>query len=185
MLVRHTLRNLAACVALMGCYNAHATDRPWLDSKLSPDQRADLLNRELTLHERVGMVHGVWSRPDRDITVPPDAIISAGYVPGVPRLGIPALYETDASLGITNPLRLRPGDGATALPASLALAATFSPELAYRSGVLLGSEARATHATVATSSTWARIRCWRVCSVARTSAAFRALTSSLPSNTLL
>src|SRR5690349_23076864 len=114
-----------------------------MNSRLSPNERAELLNRELTLDERISMVHGVWSRPDRDITVPPEAIISAGYVPGVPRLGIPALYETDASLGITNPLRLRPGDGGTALPASLALAATFDPDLAYRSGVILGQEARA------------------------------------------
>lgn len=121
-----------------------ATNAPrWLDTSLSPDRRAELLNRELTLDERITLVHGIWSRPDRDTTVPPDAIISAGYVPGIPRLGIPALYETDASLGITNPLRLRPGDGATALPAGLALAATFSPELAFRSGVLLGNEARA------------------------------------------
>jgi len=132
-------------MGLLGCAVAvAATDsRPWLDAGLSADARADLLNRELTLDERIGLVHGIWSRPDRDITVPPGAIISAGYVPGVPRLGIPALYETDASLGITNPLRLRPGDGATALPASLAWAATFSPELAYRTGELLGQEARA------------------------------------------
>jgi len=117
--------------------------QPWLNTRLSADERADLLNRQLTLDERISLVHGIWARPDRDIRVPADAIISAGYVPGIPRLGIPALYETDASLGITNPLRLRPGDGATALPASLALAATFSPELAYSSGEMLGNEARA------------------------------------------
>jgi beta-glucosidase len=128
----------------LGSLSVKSAEAPrWLDSRLSPDVRAGLLNRELTLDERISLVHGIWARPDRDITVPADAIISAGYVPGVPRLGVPALYETDASLGITNPLRLRPGDGGTALPASLALAATFSPELAYRSGVLLGSEARA------------------------------------------
>lgn len=114
--MRHTIRCLAACAALVSCFGAHAADIPrWLNTKLSPDKRADLLNRQLTLDERISMVHGIWSRPDRDTTVPADAIISAGYVPGVPRLGIPALYETDASLGITNPLRLRPGDDATAL----------------------------------------------------------------------
>ena len=133
-----------AIVALLSCASANAAETPrWMNSRLSADERAELLNRELTFDERIGMVHGIWSRPDRGVTAPPDAIISAGYVPGVPRLGIPALYETDASLGITNPQRLRPNDGATALPASLALAATFSPELAYQSGVLLGREARA------------------------------------------
>jgi beta-glucosidase len=138
------IQSLLACATLGLCIGAHAAGAPrWLDARLCADERAELLNRELTLDERITLVHGIWSRPDRDMAIPRDAIISAGYVPGIPRLGIPALYETDASLGITNPLRLRPGDGATALPASLALAATFSPELAYSSGMLLGSEARA------------------------------------------
>jgi beta-glucosidase len=61
----------------------------------------------------------------------------------VPRLGVPALQESDAGLGVTNPQGARPGDAATALPATLALAATFSLELAFRSGVVIGSEARA------------------------------------------
>lgn len=143
--MRSRAQHFSALGMLLLAMAAHASsvDRPWLDRKLSADRRAELLNRELTLDERIRMVHGIWSRPDRDITVPQDAIIAAGYVPGIPRLGIPALYETDASVGITNPLRLRPNDGATALPATLALAATFNPDLAYRSGVMLGFEAQA------------------------------------------
>lgn len=116
---------------------------PWRNVSLPPDRRADLLNRELTLDERIALVHGIWARPDRDRGLPPGVLISAGYVPGVPRLGIPGLRETDASLGVANPLRMRPADGATALPAGLALAAAFSPELGFRSGALLGQEARA------------------------------------------
>ena len=40
--------------------------------------------------------------------------MSAGYVPGVPRLGVPALLMSDASLGVTNPgyRRGRHGDRA-------------------------------------------------------------------------
>jgi beta-glucosidase len=68
--------------------------------------------------------------------------MSAGYVPGVPRLGVPALRMTDASLGVTNP-GYRPGDTATALPAALALGASFNPALAREAGALLGREARA------------------------------------------
>jgi beta-glucosidase len=69
---------------------------------------------------------------------------SAGYIPGVARLGIPPLWETDASLGVatqrdsTEPYRVR-----TSLPSSLATAATFDPALAYRGGVMIGREARA------------------------------------------
>jgi beta-glucosidase len=38
---------------------------------------------------------------------------------------------------------MRPGDGATALPSGLALAATFNAKLAYEGGALVGREARA------------------------------------------
>ncbi|RZI99528.1 MAG: beta-glucosidase [Brevundimonas sp.] len=72
-----------------------------------------------------------------------DMIPSAGYVPGVPRLGIPSLRESDASLGVANQVEQRKGDVATALPASLATAATFDPEIAYAGGAMIGAEARA------------------------------------------
>jgi beta-glucosidase len=67
--------------------------------------------------------------------------MSAGYVPGVPRLGVPPLLMSDASLGVTNP-GYRKGDTATALPAGVALGASFSPALARQSGQMLGREAR-------------------------------------------
>ena len=72
---------------------------------------------------------------------PKAAIGSAGYVPGVPRLGIPALQESDASLGVANPFFVRPHDGATPLPSGLSTASTWNPELAYRGGAMIGSEA--------------------------------------------
>ncbi|MGR4865634.1 beta-glucosidase [Caulobacter sp. LARHSG274] len=117
--------------------------RPWMDPKLSPDERARLLDQQLTLDERIGLVHGPMAMPFKIKEIPKGAIGSAGYIAGVERLGIPALQESDASLGVTNPLGLRPGDGATALPSGLALAATFNPKLAYEGGVLVGGEARA------------------------------------------
>jgi hypothetical protein len=40
--------------------------QPWLNTRSSLDERADLLNRQLTLDERISMVHGIWARPDRD-----------------------------------------------------------------------------------------------------------------------
>src|SRR3954471_1009553 len=78
---------------------------------------------------------------ERDERIPEDVPMSAGYVPGVERLGVPALLMSDASLGVTNP-GYRPGDTATALPAGIALGATFNPALARAAGVLLGREAR-------------------------------------------
>ena len=117
--------------------------RAWNDTHLTPDQRAELLNRELTLDERITLVHGPMALPIGGKPLPPEAIPAAGYIPGIPRLGIPALYESDASLGVTNPLRVRGDDGATALPSGLALAATFNPQIAYAGGAMIGSEARA------------------------------------------
>jgi beta-glucosidase len=78
---------------------------------------------------------------ERDERIPAGVPMSAGYTPGVPRLGVPALLMSDASLGVTNP-GYREGDTATALPAGLALAASFNPALARASGALLGREAR-------------------------------------------
>ena len=104
----------------------------------SPEQ----LLAAMTLPEKLGMLHGPYAAfPDRP--KPAGAIGSAGYVPGVPRLGIPALQETDAGLGITNPNAIRPGDTTVALPSGLAAAASFDPNAAYRDGAVLGREATA------------------------------------------
>ena len=102
----------------------------------------------MTLDEKLAWLHGPMAVPWTShagvyYPVPDGAIPAAGYVPGTPRLGLPALYETDASLGVANPSGVRPGDVATALPASIALAATFDPSLAHAAGALVGSEARA------------------------------------------
>ena len=116
-----------------------AEPRAWMDPKRSADERATLVLREMTLGEKILLLHGYFA----ETAPPPGAIPAAGYVPGIPRLGLPALFETDASLGISNPLGVRLGDVATALPAGLALAATFDPDMAHRAGTLLGEEARA------------------------------------------
>jgi beta-glucosidase len=118
-------------------------DRPWLDRARTPDERAKLAVAVMTLPEKLSLLHGPSTSRADGSPLPIDAIPSAGYIPGVPRLGIPALTETDASLGVTNPRGVRPGDIATALPAGLTLAATFSADLAYQSGAIVGAEAHA------------------------------------------
>ena len=113
----------------------------------SPDIRAWELERKMTDDERFGMLYSLMptnfftGKPDP--RVPGDAPSGAGYVRGVPRLGIPAVNMTDASLGVTNPSGRRPGDAPTAFPAGVALAATFNPPLARRMGEVVGREARA------------------------------------------
>jgi beta-glucosidase len=112
----------------------------------SPADRARRTEAQMTDEERFSLLISVMGAnsmlPVRDKRIPENVPMSAGYTPGIPRLGIPALQSTDASLGITNP-GYRPDDkGATALPATIALASSFNPSLAREAGGLLGREAR-------------------------------------------
>jgi beta-glucosidase len=110
-----------------------------------PDVRAREVENQMTDDERFSLIVSVMGAgelwPMRDERIPPGVPMSAGYVPGIPRLGIPALLMSDAGLGVTNP-GYRAGDTATALPSGQALAATFNPSLARISGDLIGREAR-------------------------------------------
>jgi beta-glucosidase len=117
--------------------------RPWMNAALSPDERARLLERELTDDERFGLLHSPMPLEFLGYRRPDGVPASAGYVAGVPRLGLPSLHESDASLGVTNPLNTRVGDTATALPSGLALASTWNPALARRAGAAIGREAHA------------------------------------------
>jgi beta-glucosidase len=106
----------------------------------SIDARAAELASELTPSERFQLVRGEPGLPMRNGTRT-GALGSAGYVAGIPRLGIPALQETDASLGIANPDNVRRRDVATALPSGLSLASTWDPAVAYLNGTVIGDEA--------------------------------------------
>nr|WP_235525530.1 beta-glucosidase [Sphingomonas sp. Leaf34] len=117
------------------------TSEIWRDTTRTAADRADALVKAMTSAEKLRYVHGIFPPMAKPMTA--DMIPSAGYVPGVPRLGIPTLRESDASLGVANQVEQRKGDVATALPASLATAASFDPAIAYAGGAMIGSEARA------------------------------------------
>ena len=78
----------------------------------------------------------------RDARIPDDVPMSAGYVPGVPRLGVPPLLMSDASLGRHQP-GLPPGrHGDRAARRASRSGATFNPALARAAGAMVGREAR-------------------------------------------
>lgn len=113
-----------------------------------PDAWARRIEAQMTDDERLSLLTGMMALPLQFPGLPPlrmpeGAPITAGFVPGIPRLGVPPQISTDASLGVVNPLRLRPGDVATAMPSGLALASTFDPGTAYFLGTVIGGEARA------------------------------------------
>lgn len=58
-----------------------------------------------------------------------------GYVPGVPRLGIPSLRMNDGPQGFRGPKKT-----STAWPCGLAMATTFDPELVYKVAKANGAE---------------------------------------------
>ncbi len=145
--VLHTIAIAFSLAA--GAAAQQAPNQPWMNTSLSPDARADLVQTQMTRDEELRLVRGYTGMPyGPGLREPSSPEIraalprSAGYVPGIPRLGVPALTESDASLGVANGGRMRPGDTATALPSSLLTAATWNPELALTAGAMIGDEAR-------------------------------------------
>ena len=129
-------------------------DRPWLNPSLPPEARAREAVSAMTLDEKLRLVFGYSDQAMTDLAKVPDAVVSpelkhyvvthqvkgsAGFVPGVPRLGIPDQTQTDASIGVRNSFI-----PSTALPSSLATAASFDPEVPRAGGAMIGAEARAT-----------------------------------------
>lgn len=113
----------------------------WQKAGLTADEKADLVLAQMTEEEKYAWLSGPMAIPMGDDPLPEGAIGSAAYYPGIPRLGIPAMQQSDASLGITALGNVRPGDNATALASGLLLASTFNPEMAEKTGELVGREA--------------------------------------------
>jgi beta-glucosidase len=107
------------------------------------DPRAQALVKQMTQDERITLLHGFWSRPDRTHKpLMPGALYTAGFTPGIARLGIPALQETDASIGVAWMAGAREKGGA-ALPSSMALASTWDLSIAYAGSAAIAQDARA------------------------------------------
>ena len=94
------------------------------------DARVDRLLGEMTLREKLMLIHGWHEDP---------AVYQgqAGYLQGIPRLGIPGLRFADGPPGV---LTRHPSQAETA---TMGVAATFSVKDAQANGVVIGREARA------------------------------------------
>ena len=138
----HGRFGLAACAVLLMAAPALAAT-PCGEASASADARARQTLEAMTESEKLALVHGDLGAPWKGGAKPQGALGSAGYVPGIPELGIPALQETDGPLGVANPGDIRRGDTATAMPSNLALAATWDLKLARRQGEAVGADARA------------------------------------------
>ena len=118
---------------------AHAA---YMNKSLSADERADLVLKEMTLDEKIDLLHGQgmpgWGPPK------PNAHLGnggAGFVLGIERLGIPFIQMSDAAYGVRS--SAMNGRYSTALPSNVGAAASWDPEAACDYGALIGRELRA------------------------------------------
>ncbi|MDI7776459.1 glycoside hydrolase family 3 protein [Asticcacaulis sp. EMRT-3] len=152
--MKTSLMMTAASAVMLVCVAGSAlaqTPQPWMDKTKTADERAATAVAAMTEDEKLTLVMG-YTNPD-DLDKQPDSVVpaaikadvdandirgSAGYVPGIARLGIPGQWQTDASMGV----RTHGLHGFTALPSSLATAASFDPTVTYAGGVMIAHEAR-------------------------------------------
>ncbi len=118
-------------------------DRPWMNKSLSPDERADLVLKQMTLDEKIGLLHGNGMAHAGNWQMPLTYLSNggAGMTVGVPRLGIPNIYMSDAAYGVRS--SGENGRYSTALPSNVGAASSWNPEAACSYGALIGSELRA------------------------------------------
>ena len=146
-----SLSNLVAVLLVALLFTASAFSQsaskdhppfPWMNSSLSPDDRASMVLKEMTLDEKIGMLHGTGMAglgPLSPLHVMSDG--GAGYVVGVERLGIPPIQISDAAYGVR--ASGENGRYSTALPSDLGAASSWDLDAAYQYGALIGTELRA------------------------------------------
>jgi beta-glucosidase len=137
-----TLPTIILGIALSASWAQSGGQHPWMNSSVSPDERAAMVVQEMTLDEKISLLHGTGMAGLSPMS--PLAVHSnggAGYVVGIPRLGIPGIQMSDAAYGVRS--SGENGRYSTALPADVAAAASWDLDAAYAYGALIGRELRA------------------------------------------
>ena len=116
-------RGLTAAALLLGCMTVAAQAVP----TVTGNARVDELLSKMTLEEKIALIHGAHEDPQVYQG-------QAGYLAGVPRLGIPGLRLADGPPGV---LTRVPSQGETA---TMGVAATFSARDAEENGVVIGRD---------------------------------------------
>jgi beta-glucosidase len=112
-----------------------------MNRALSPDERAVMVVKEMTLDEKITLLHGTGHEGLGPLSpLHSGSNGGAGYVVGIPRLGIPAIQMSDAAYGV----RASGSNGrySTALPSNLGAASSWDLDAAYQYGALIGRELR-------------------------------------------
>jgi beta-glucosidase len=113
-----------------------------MDTSLDADTRADLMIHEMTLDEKIQMVHGAgWGVLRAGAPVAPGHNGGAGFVPGIPRLHLPDINLADSAVGVR--MAARESRYATLLPSVIGMSASWDPDAAFLYGSVIGRELRA------------------------------------------
>jgi beta-glucosidase len=130
------------CISLKAQTKPDVAKMPWMNRSLSPDERAELVVGQMTLDEKIQMVHGTgWGVLRAGAPVPARSNFGAGFMAGIDRLGIPDINLADSAVGIR--MAAYQGRYATLLPSTLAAAASWDPDSALLYGEVIGRELRA------------------------------------------
>ena len=141
---------IALCTLLAPAFGQHRNQRddqkpnfPWMNAQLNPDERADMVMKQMTLDEKIDLLHGNGMRGWAGGPFPNELLSNggAGFVFGVARLGIPMIQMSDAAYGVRS--SGENGRYSTALPSNLASASSWDPKAACEYGALIGRELRA------------------------------------------
>ncbi len=100
---------------------------PWMDRHLSPEVRARMVVRHMTLTQKVSLLYGRG-----DIT----HFGAANYIPGIPALCVPDQVSNDAGAGLGDVQVL-----VTAFPDGIAQAASWDRSMQFKVGAAIGWEA--------------------------------------------
>ena len=120
---------LASAGAALRLGAAAAAGQPQVP-RVTGDWRVDTLLGEMTLAEKLTLLEGSQEAAATNQ-------FTAGYLPGIPRLGIPSLRLADGPPGVATK---QPSTGMTG---TMGVAATFSQRDAYANGAVIGRDARA------------------------------------------
>ena len=110
-----------------------ATGRFWLPAPATAAQLATQMFAQMTPAQKMQLIAGALGPLSNPVIAPNGA---GGWLRGIPELGIPDLYFGSDSMGVT-------AQPATALPSSIASAATWDLGLASQWGSVIGKEAHA------------------------------------------
>lgn len=128
-ILRSSMVSALALTMASPAFAAGPSPAPSAETEAARDARLAALLARMTLAEKIDLIRGVEEPETTNIG-------EAGYLPGVPRLGIHPIRLADGPPGVLV------SEPSVAEVATMGLAATFDPDLSRRNGIVIADEAR-------------------------------------------